>query len=180
MSPSEVYCLWFYLKDGVLALDQFSPRLEWDRAVRATTGVWYTNKIKEKQQVGIEFPNVRRLLFSVGGVSLQLNVGKNTAHTTILKIPGDQNSMNKNMNCQTEQNVHKKVHFGFRVPPPPPPPPPPHPHTHTRTLAHTNTPTHACTHTHTEFPHPLLLSLSLSCCPSLPAPPPPHFYTVSS
>ena len=144
MSPSEVYCLWFYLKDGVLALDQFSPRLEWDRAVRATTGVWYTNKIKEKQQVGIEFPNVRRLLFSVGGVSLQLNVGKNTAHTTILKIPGDQNSMNKNMNCQTEQNVHKKVHFGFRVPPPPPPPP--HTHAYARTHKHTHTRMHTYTH----------------------------------
>ena len=35
--PSEVYCL--YVKDDVLTLDQFSPRLERDRAVRVTTGV---------------------------------------------------------------------------------------------------------------------------------------------
>ena len=33
MSPSEVYCLWLYLKDVVLTLDQFSPRLERDRVV---------------------------------------------------------------------------------------------------------------------------------------------------
>ena len=39
VSPSEVYCLWLYLKDGVLSLDQFSPRLERDRMVRVTTGV---------------------------------------------------------------------------------------------------------------------------------------------
>ena len=31
VSPSKVYCLWLYLKDGVLTLDQFSPRLERDR-----------------------------------------------------------------------------------------------------------------------------------------------------
>ena len=37
--PSEVCCLWLYLKDGVLTLDQFSPRLERDRIVRVTTGV---------------------------------------------------------------------------------------------------------------------------------------------
>ena len=27
VSPREVFCLWLYLKDGVLTLDQFSPRL---------------------------------------------------------------------------------------------------------------------------------------------------------
>ena len=31
MSPCEVYCLWLYLKDGVLTFGQFSPRLERDR-----------------------------------------------------------------------------------------------------------------------------------------------------
>ena len=43
MSPSEVYCLWLYPEDGVLTLDQFSPRLERDRVVRVTAGVsvWY-------------------------------------------------------------------------------------------------------------------------------------------
>ena len=30
MSPSEVHCLWLYLKDGVLTLDQFSPRLQYN------------------------------------------------------------------------------------------------------------------------------------------------------
>ena len=30
MSPNEVYCLWLYLKDGVLTLDQFSLHLERD------------------------------------------------------------------------------------------------------------------------------------------------------
>ena len=39
MSPSEVYGLWLHLEDGVLTLDQFSPRLERDRVVRVTTGV---------------------------------------------------------------------------------------------------------------------------------------------
>ena len=37
--PREVYCLWLYLKDSVLTLDQFSSRLERDRVVRVTTGV---------------------------------------------------------------------------------------------------------------------------------------------
>ena len=50
--------------------------------------IYKTDKIKEKQQVGIEFPNFRRLPSS-GVCFLQLNVGKNTVHTTILKIPGD-------------------------------------------------------------------------------------------
>ena len=35
----EVYCLWLYLEDGVLSLDQFSPHLERDLVVRVTTGV---------------------------------------------------------------------------------------------------------------------------------------------
>ena len=39
MSPSEVYCLWLYLEDGVLTLDQISPRLERDRVVRVTAGI---------------------------------------------------------------------------------------------------------------------------------------------
>ena len=38
MSPSEVDCLWLYLKDGVLTLDQFSTSAELDRAVRVTAG----------------------------------------------------------------------------------------------------------------------------------------------
>ena len=37
--PSEVYCLWLYLEDGVLSLDQFSSCLERDRVVRVTNGV---------------------------------------------------------------------------------------------------------------------------------------------
>ena len=43
MSPSKIYCLWLYLKDNVLTLDQFSPRLERDRAVRVITvvSVWF-------------------------------------------------------------------------------------------------------------------------------------------
>ena len=47
-----------------------------------------TNKIKEKQQAGIEFQIFWLLPSSVGYI-LQLNVGKNTVHTMILKIPGD-------------------------------------------------------------------------------------------
>ena len=39
MSPNEVCCLWFYLKDDVLTLDQFRSRVELDRALRVTTGV---------------------------------------------------------------------------------------------------------------------------------------------
>ena len=40
---------------------------------------------------------------------LQLNMGKNMVYTVILKIPGDENLMNKkNMNCKTEQTVHKE------------------------------------------------------------------------
>ena len=38
-SPSEVYFLWLYQKDGVPTRDQFSPRLERDGVVRVTTGV---------------------------------------------------------------------------------------------------------------------------------------------
>ena len=42
LSVCEVYCLWLYLEDGVLTLDQFSPRVERDRTLRATAGasVW--------------------------------------------------------------------------------------------------------------------------------------------
>ena len=47
-------------------------------------------KTKEKQQDGIKFPNFRRLPSSCFWFFfLQLNMGKNTVHTTILKIPGD-------------------------------------------------------------------------------------------
>ena len=34
-NPNEVYCLWLYLKDCVPTLDHFSPRKQWDWAVRA-------------------------------------------------------------------------------------------------------------------------------------------------
>ena len=38
-SPNEVYCLLLYPEHSVMTLDQLSPRLERDRAVRVTTGV---------------------------------------------------------------------------------------------------------------------------------------------
>ena len=82
-----------------------------------------TDKIKEKQ-VGMEFPNFRRLPSS-GVYFLQLNVGKN--YTTILKLPGDQNSKNKKTRT-VRPNYLQRDHLGFRVVPPPPPPPPPHTH----------------------------------------------------
>ena len=39
MSPNEADCLWLYLKDDIPTLDQFSSRVEQDRAARVTAGV---------------------------------------------------------------------------------------------------------------------------------------------
>ena len=47
-----------------------------------------TDKIKEKQQAGSEFPNIWQLPSS-GVYFLQLNMGKDTVCTTIIKISGD-------------------------------------------------------------------------------------------
>ena len=46
-------------------------------------------KIKEKQQVGLKFPNFQWLSSSGGGYLLTTEWGENTVHTMILKIPGD-------------------------------------------------------------------------------------------
>ena len=39
MSSNKVDCLWSYLKNHVLTLDQSSPRADRDRAVSVTAGV---------------------------------------------------------------------------------------------------------------------------------------------
>ena len=55
--------------------------------VRVCVCVCVCGEHREKQ-VGLKFPNFRKLLSS-GGHFLQLNVRKNKVHTTIIKIQGN-------------------------------------------------------------------------------------------
>ena len=53
MSPSEVYCLWLYLKDGVLTLDLVSMStiyLNFDRRKTSLETVLYTIFVYESQR----------------------------------------------------------------------------------------------------------------------------------
>ena len=66
MSPSEVYCLWSYLKDGVLTLGQFSPHLERDQAV--------VNKVQACVVLEIFYSKFSPILGLFQGLPYYLNI----------------------------------------------------------------------------------------------------------